>query len=77
MSPKQDPELFLCLWLDPFDFFPQHLQPQPLILGCRQCNRERVCILTDKSAAPGHDCRNKDDGTEKGKAARDQALDIG
>jgi len=32
MSPKQDPELFLRLWLDPFDFFPPHLQPQPAAL---------------------------------------------
>ena len=50
MSPKQDPELFLRLWLDPVDFFPQHLQPQPLILGCRQfvaCNRERVCCVAE------------------------------
>ena len=50
MSPQQDPELFLCLWLDPFDIFPQHFQPQPLILGCRQfvaCNRERVCCVAE------------------------------
>ena len=50
MSSKQDPELFLRPWLDPFDFFPQHLQPQPLILGCRQvvaCNRERVCCVSE------------------------------
>jgi hypothetical protein len=30
MSPQQDPELFLRLWLDPFDIFPQHFQPQPV-----------------------------------------------
>jgi hypothetical protein len=23
MSPQQDPERFLRVWLDPFDFFPQ------------------------------------------------------
>ena len=50
MSFRQDPALFLRLWLDPFDFFAQHLQPQPLILGYRQfvaCNRERVCCVTE------------------------------
>ena len=50
MSRQQYPELFLRLWLDPFDFFAQHLQPQPLILGCRQlvaCNRERVCCVAE------------------------------
>src|SRR5246127_4565939 len=38
---EENPELFIRLWLDPFDFFPQHLQPQPLFPGCRQfvaCN---------------------------------------
>jgi len=30
-----------------------------------------------RSAAPGHDCRDKHDGVEQGEAARDQALDIG
>jgi hypothetical protein len=54
MSRQQYPELFLRLWLDPFDFFAQHLQPQPLILGCRQlvaCNRERVCVSRNRAGS--------------------------
>ena len=51
--------------IDPFDFFPQHLQPQPLILGCRQfvaCNREctrcvaESCGIASVQIRVGKDC---------------------